>query len=75
MGKLMDTQRKIEKGVVSAYKAIENSAVAGYKKIENGVVAEYMKIENGFTDAFLSPGGDTVKGNSKEKTDREEGFQ
>jgi len=44
MNKIMKTQKKIEKTVVS-----------GYKKIEDGVVSGYKKIEDKFVKAFLTP--------------------
>jgi hypothetical protein len=72
MGKFMDTQRKIEKGVVFAYKTVENGVVSGYKAIENGVVGGYKIIENRFTDAFLTPGGDIAEGKDEENIAREE---
>lgn len=42
MGKVMETQKKIEEGVVSGYKAIEDGVVAGYKKIENKFVETFL---------------------------------
>ena len=54
MNKLKNANRKIEKAVVSGYKAIENGVVSGYKAIENGVVKGYKKIEDKFVDTFLT---------------------
>lgn len=60
MSKFMETQKKIEKAVVSGYQKIEDTVVSGYKKIEAGAVSGYQKIENKFVEAFLpdhiSPG-------------------
>lgn len=53
MGKIIDTQKKIEKGVVAGYTAIEHGVVSGYKAIENGVVSGYKKIEDKFVDTFF----------------------
>lgn len=61
MSKMMDIQRKIEKGVVEGYKKIEDGAVNGYKKIENGVVGGYKKIESKFVETFLSEGHEEKK--------------
>jgi hypothetical protein len=54
MGKLMETQRKIEKGVVSGYKAIENGVVSGYKAVEDGVVSGYKKMEKKLGDPLVA---------------------
>lgn len=58
MNKLIETQKKIEKGVVTGYKAIENGVVSGYKAIENGAVSGYKKIKDKFVEAFLSGNGE-----------------
>ncbi|MDR0849731.1 MAG: hypothetical protein LBN10_11975 [Propionibacteriaceae bacterium] len=52
--KLMDVQKRIEKGVVGGYMAIENGVVSGYKAMESGVVSGYKKTEGRFVEAFLS---------------------
>jgi len=62
MNKFMKANRKIEKVVVSGYKAIENGVVSGYKAIEDGVVDGYKKIENRFVEAFLTPDDDSAQG-------------
>jgi len=54
MSKAASTEKKIEQGVVTGYKAIENGVVTGYKAIENGVVKGYKKIEDKFVKAFLT---------------------
>lgn len=54
MSKLMDTQRKIEAGVVSGYQKIEDGVVSGYKKIEGCFVSGYKRIEDKFVGAFLT---------------------
>ena len=54
MHSFMDTQRKIERGVVAGYKRIEESVVSGYKKMEDGIVSGYKKIERGFVNTFLA---------------------
>jgi len=63
----MENQKKIEKTVVSGYKAIEDGVVSGYKKIEDGVVGGYKKIENKFVDTFLGEGSDEEKTNPDEE--------
>jgi hypothetical protein len=59
MSKLTETQKKVEKGVVTGYKAIENGVVSGYKAIEDGVVSGYKAIENKFVETFLTPEPDS----------------
>ena len=54
MNKFMKTNKKIEKAVVTGYKAIENGVVSGYKGVENSVVEGYKKMENKFVDTFLA---------------------
>ena len=61
MSKLMETQRKIEKGVVSAYQSIEDAVVGGYKKIEDCAVSGYKKIENKFVEAFTLADEENMK--------------
>lgn len=65
MNKFMQTQKKIEKAVVSGYKTIENGVVSGYKKIEDNVVSGYKKIENKFVETFLNDDSDDEKSNKK----------
>lgn len=60
MNKVMQTQKKIEKGVVAGYKKIENGVVTGYQKIEDGVVSGYKKMEDKFVEAFLTPDEDAT---------------
>jgi len=55
MNKFMKTNKKIEKAVVSGYKAIEDGVVGTYQKVEDGVVGGYKKIEDKFVEAFLTP--------------------
>ena len=55
MNKFMETQKQIEKGVVSGYQSLETAVVDGYKSIENGVVSGYKKLEGRFVEAFLTP--------------------
>ena len=64
MNKLMEVERKIERGVVSAYKVIESGVVNGYKTIENGVVGGYKKIEDRFVEAFLTDDNETEADNN-----------
>ena len=54
MNKLMNIEQKIERTVVTGYKAIENTVVSGYKLVENTAVKGYKKIEDGFVNAFLT---------------------
>lgn len=60
----MNKFEKIEKAVVSGYKAIENGVVSGYKAIEDGVVGGYKKVENKFVEAFLTPDDDSAQCNA-----------
>lgn len=60
MNKFMKVNKKIEKAVLSGYKAIEDGVVSGYKAIENGAVSNYKKIENKFVESFLTPDDDGV---------------
>lgn len=71
MSKFMDTQKKIEEGVVSGYKKIEDGVVSGYKKIEDGVVSGYKKIEDKFVETFLTEDASTTgsSNNTKPKED------
>ncbi|MEM5767476.1 MAG: hypothetical protein AAGU32_04210, partial [Bacillota bacterium] len=55
MNKFMKVNKKIEKAVVSGYKAIEEGVVGTYQKVEDGVVSSYRKIEDKFVEAFLTP--------------------
>lgn len=43
---------------MKANKKIEKAVVSGYKAIEDGVVSGYKKIENKFVKAFLTPDDD-----------------
>jgi hypothetical protein len=43
MNILLETERRIENGIVAGYKAIENGVVSGYKKIEDKFVATFLK--------------------------------
>lgn len=58
---IKETQREIEKQVVSGYKKIEEGVVSGYQKIEDGFVRGYQKIEDRFVKTFLSDGEDAAK--------------
>lgn len=66
MSEFMKTQKKIEKAVVSGYKAIENGVVSGYKAIENGAVSGYKKIEDKFVETFLTPDADAPDEENKD---------
>lgn len=70
MNKLMETEKKIERGVVAGYTKIEDGVVSGYKKIEDGVVSGYKKVEQKFVDAFLTP-DEPESGSGKEDADDE----
>lgn len=50
MSKIRNTNKKIEKTVVS-----------NYKKIENSVVGSYKKIEDKFVDIFLRNDAETIE--------------
>jgi len=50
MGKLKETNKKIEETVVD-----------GYKKIEDAVVGGYKKVEDKFVDKFLKKDGETIE--------------
>ena len=54
MNKALAVEKKIERTVVTGYKAIENTVVSGYKAVENTAVKGYKKIEDGFVNAFLT---------------------
>ena len=60
MGKIKDTNKKIEKTVVG-----------GYKKIEDTVVGEYKKIEDKFVDKFLRKDDETIE-QAKERVKKEQ---
>lgn len=68
MSKLMKVEKKIEKGVVSGYKAVEKGVLCGYLAVEEGFVSGYKKIEDKFVDAFLSEGNGSRK-EASEQTD------
>ena len=53
MSRFIEVNRKIEKAVISGYKAVENGVVSGYKAIENGVVSGYRAVENGIVKTFV----------------------
>lgn len=55
MNKFMKVNKKIEKAVVSGYKAIEDGVVGTYQKVDDSVVGSYKKIEDKFVEAFLIP--------------------
>lgn len=61
MNNFMETNKKIEKAVVSGYKKIEKGVVGSYKAVEETVVDGYKKIENKFVAAFLTPDEDSPK--------------
>ena len=46
MGKLKETNKKIEKTVVEGYKKIEETVVDGYKKIENKFVDKFLRNDD-----------------------------
>ena len=54
MENIVSAGYKVEKGIVTGYKAIENGVVTGYKAIENYVEKGYQKIEGKFVEAFLT---------------------
>lgn len=45
--------RKVEKAVVSCYKAVENTVCKMYNIVECTTVTIYKKIENKFVEKFL----------------------
>jgi hypothetical protein len=55
VNRFLEANKKIEKAVVTGYKAIESGVVSGYKAIEGGAVSGYKAIERKFADAFLTP--------------------
>ncbi len=59
--KLVETNRKIAKGVKTGFQKIEDGVVGGYKKIEKSVVDGYTKIEDQFVDRYLTREGETVE--------------
>ena len=59
--KLVEVNKKIEKGVVGGYKKIEEGVVSGYKKIEDSVVGGFQKISDKFVDNYLTKDGETVE--------------
>lgn len=59
--KLVEVNKKIEKGVVEGYKKMEEGVVGGYKKIEEGAVSGFNKIADKFVDNFLTKEGETVE--------------
>lgn len=61
MGKLKDTNKKIEEKVVTGYKKVEDTVVSGYKKIEGKVVSTYEKVEDKFVDKFLREDDETIE--------------
>ena len=52
IGRMIETYKKIENGVLFGYKKIEDGVVSGYKKIEDGVVSGYKAVENKFVNLF-----------------------
>ena len=61
MNKFMKANQKIEKAVVSGYKAIEEGAISSYKAVENRFVGGYQKIEDQFVKSFLTPDEDAAQ--------------
>jgi len=59
--KLVEVNKKIEKGVVGGYKKIEDGVVSGYKKIEEGAVGGFQKVADKFVENFLTKEGETVE--------------
>lgn len=55
MNQFMETIKKIEKTVVTGYKAIESTVVSGYKTVEGTFTSGYQKIEDRFVKAFMTP--------------------
>ena len=66
MNKFMETQKKIEKGVVSRYKKIEESVMSDYKQVEDSVVTGYKKIEDKFVEMFLLDKSSSSEGSKDE---------
>jgi len=60
MNKFMETNKKIEKAVVTGYKAIEDGVVEGYKKIENKFVESFLT-----PDAPVQPATNKIRVNTK----------
>ncbi len=64
MNKLMEANKKMEKAVVSGYKAIEDGVVGTYQKVEDGVVGGYeyksitvdRDIESMYVDSYQNFG-------------------
>ncbi|HML69331.1 MAG TPA: hypothetical protein PKA81_13175 [Clostridia bacterium] len=70
MSKLMDTEKKIESGVVKAYKAVEQGVVSGYVAVEKGVITAAKKVENACVEALFTQSDESVK-EAKERLRRE----
>lgn len=59
--KLIKTNARVAKSVVSSYKKIEEGVVGGYKKVEEGAVGNFNKMVDKFVDSFLTKEGESVK--------------
>ncbi len=59
--KLVKVNRKIAKGVVSAYQVIEKGAVSGYNAVERFFVGAYLRVESAFIERYLTREGETVE--------------